>query len=728
MPVRYGRYELLERLAAGGMGEIFLARLSSGRGFQKLVAIKRMLPHLSDNPQFERMFCDEAAVAARLSHGCVVQVFDFGEVDQSYFLAMEFVHGADLRSLLLRAEKTGKPLGFRHTIEIGQGLCRGLDYLHRLTADDGTDLKLVHRDVSPPNVMISFEGEVKLTDFGLAKARLLTEETSGGKLKGKFSYMSPEQVEGRALDRRSDLFSLGAVLYEAAAGEKAFPVLDDVRETLSQITEAPTEPPSSRRAGIPEALDAVILKCLEKDPDRRYQTASEMNADLARIPGEATDRDDDRSLAEYLRELFPERATPPSATIEPTLVSPRPIVEGDASRANRAIAEPPAGTADIVFPRPERKRRQRMLTATLVGLVLLAAATATLITLLWTPLGRLKVDSVPAGAAVLVDGVHRGTTPARLEDLPVEQALLIRIEQAGFRAFEEVVILERDEEQLIEARLYPFTGTAVVSSVPQGATVEIDGRDTGKRTPTELTGLSLGWKHKVRLTLPGYEPWEQEFSVQSTDPLSLSGELEGLPGSVHVESAPPGAEIFIDGKSMEQRTPATIEELPGGKQVSLRLVRRGYRPWQETVVPQGGGEIKRRARLTALGALLWMSWQPTSNPRYELSLDGRKIGPEAIGEVPLRPGAHLLRLEHKTGRRKLSFTLRLIVPETGKQGGDKFRANIDAHPWAKVDLNGRRIGQTPISRVRLPPGEHLILIKRKWVVPLEVKLKIEPEQ
>ena len=145
-------------------------------------------------------------------------------------------------------------------------------------------------------------------------------------------------------------------------------------------------------------------------------------------------------------------------------------------------------------------------------------------------------------------------------------------------------------------------------------------------------------------------------------------------------------------------------------------------------MPQGGGELTRRARLTALGALLWMSWEPTSNPRYELSLDGRKIGSEHIGEVPLRPGAHLLRLEHRDGRRKLSLTLRLTVPEASKMGSEKFRVNIDAHPWARVDLNGRRIGQTPISRLRLSPGEHLLMVKRKWVVPLEVKLKLEAER
>ncbi|HZX42028.1 MAG TPA: serine/threonine-protein kinase, partial [Myxococcaceae bacterium] len=226
--MRLGKYQLLRKLATGGMAEVFLAKTDGPMGFEKLLVIKRILPHLAEDPQFVEMFLAEAKLAARLNHPNLVQLFDFGEAEGSYFIAMEYIDGATLRLLLARSRDLRSPMSLALGARIVSLAAEGLAYAHDFR-DQVTDepLHLVHRDVSPDNILIGRSGAVKLVDFGIAKARGQNHHTQAGTVKGKVAYMAPEQLRGEPLDRRVDLYALGVVLYELCTGRMPFEASSD---------------------------------------------------------------------------------------------------------------------------------------------------------------------------------------------------------------------------------------------------------------------------------------------------------------------------------------------------------------------------------------------------------------------------------------------------------------------------------------------------------------------
>ena len=303
IPAHFGKYLLVHQLGLGGMAELFLAKQSGLKGFEKLLAIKKILPHLTQDPEFVSMFVNEAKLAALLTHQHIVQIFDLGHVDGAYYIAMEYVMGKDVRSLVGKIRAQGGRLPVDDALLIVSQVASGLDYAHRKKDLSGRDLNIVHRDVSPQNILVSYEGEVKLVDFGIAKAAGTGQETRTGILKGKLAYMSPEQAGGRSIDRRSDVFSLGIVLYELLTGRRLFKGDSDL-STLEQVRTAQIEPPRRFDPTIPEALEAVVLKALAREPEQRYHTASEFQAALERI---MTDRGQGFSslhLAQYLGTVF----------------------------------------------------------------------------------------------------------------------------------------------------------------------------------------------------------------------------------------------------------------------------------------------------------------------------------------------------------------------------------------------------------------------------------------
>lgn len=275
----YGRYVLLERVAVGGMAEVFRAKRRGVEGFEKVVAVKRILPHLSSNKDFVEMFIDEAKMVASLSHPNIAQIFDLGKIDDSYYIAMEFVEGRDLRTILSRAREQETRLGVDLAALIAARVGAALEYAHRHRDDEGNELHIVHRDVSPQNILVSNEGEVKLVDFGIARAATKASHTDSGSLRGKLLYMSPEQAWGKPLDKRSDIFSLGAVFFEAMTGHSLFSGNSEM-SILERVREARFLNPSSLNPAVPIELEAVATRALQKVPDDRYQNAGEMLLDL----------------------------------------------------------------------------------------------------------------------------------------------------------------------------------------------------------------------------------------------------------------------------------------------------------------------------------------------------------------------------------------------------------------------------------------------------------------
>jgi serine/threonine protein kinase len=276
------RYRVLEKLESGGMAEVFRAESEGLEGFKKQVAIKRVLPHLSEKKRFIAMFLDEARLSARLSHSNCVQVFDIGVGDNAFFIVMEFVDGANLKSVAEQMKKTGKQFSVQVATHIAVEICKGLSYAHELTDNSGVPLEIVHRDMSPPNVLITKYGEVKIVDFGLAKASSQLEKSEPGIIKGKFSYLSPEAAMGQEVDLRTDIFAVGIILFELLTGQRLF-MGDTDFQTVKKVQMA--EVPSVRQINkdVPAELERILLKSLARDPSERYLTARELGQDLTRF-------------------------------------------------------------------------------------------------------------------------------------------------------------------------------------------------------------------------------------------------------------------------------------------------------------------------------------------------------------------------------------------------------------------------------------------------------------
>ncbi len=302
---RFGQYTLLEKIAVGGMAEVWKARMTGLEGFEKLVAIKKILPHLTDNSAFVTMLIDEGKLAAQLTHPNITHIYDLGKIGDDYYIAMEYVEGRNLRALLNQARRHGAALPLGLALLITSRLASALDYAHRKKGFDGRELGLVHRDVSPQNVLISSEGEIKLCDFGIVKAVSKASHTQMGALKGKLQYMSPEQAWGRAVDGRSDLFSLGAILFEMLTGRRLFPG-DNEMAVLDAVRECRIEGPRDLEASVPEDVDAIVRRALEKDPVDRFQTAGAMQQALERVLYALKPTPSQAELAQLLHRLFDE--------------------------------------------------------------------------------------------------------------------------------------------------------------------------------------------------------------------------------------------------------------------------------------------------------------------------------------------------------------------------------------------------------------------------------------
>lgn len=279
----FGKYILLEKLATGGMAEVFLARAPGAGGIGKFVAIKRILPQFSDNEEFIKMFKEEAKIAVNLSHSNIVSIYEFGVERGQFFLVMDYVEGRNLRQILNKMKKTSASFSIEQILYIIKEVAAGLDHAHRcLDGSTGKPLNITHRDMSPQNIMVSFEGEIKIVDFGIAKAESQLETTRAGTLKGKFGYMSPEQAEGQAVDLRTDIFSLGTVLWELLSGERLF-LSNNEMNTLRKIRDGHIPSLHKMNPSIHPEIDRIVQKALAKDRNLRYQTSAALNRDMNRF-------------------------------------------------------------------------------------------------------------------------------------------------------------------------------------------------------------------------------------------------------------------------------------------------------------------------------------------------------------------------------------------------------------------------------------------------------------
>ncbi len=361
-PTPFGKYYLLERINVGGMAEVFRAKAFGVEGFERLVAVKRILPNIAEDKEFIRMFIEEAKLAVQLNHANIAQIFDLGVVDGAYYIALEHVHGRDLRGMFDRCRLIGEPMPVSQACFTVMKVCEGLDYAHNKRDQSGRELHLVHRDVSPQNILVSFEGEVKLIDFGIAKAAGKGSKTQAGILKGKFGYMSPEQVRGIPIDRRSDVFSCGIVLYELLTGERLFVGESDF-STLEKVRNVEILPPSTYNRRIPDELERIVLKALAKDVEDRYQNAIDLHDELQAFVYTAGEFYSRKDLAGWMKKTFGKEIEEETAKLEsyrqlkaPTEPPPAaPAISRTPTGSSGPASRPPSSQ-----PPPPRKSTQAL--------------------------------------------------------------------------------------------------------------------------------------------------------------------------------------------------------------------------------------------------------------------------------------------------------------------------------------------------------------------------------
>ena len=473
-PIQFGKYSLYERIGRGGMAEVFKGRIQGPAGFERTFVVKRILPHLSDDQSFITMFVEEAKMSARLNHPNIVHIFELGAVEGEYFISMEYIRGHDLSETMRGIWKTMGPPRPELVAYIGREACRGLAYAHGLTDDAGRPLGMIHRDISPSNVMLSYEGAVKLLDFGIAKALGDTAEaTRSGTMKGKYAYMAPEQTDGDNIDHRADIFSCGIVLHEVLTGRRLFKGQNDV-QTIERVRRCDVPPPSLQNPAVPPALDAVVLRALARNPHARWQSAADMADALDDVVHAA--RFQPTHLAQLLHDLFPVDGGPPRAKASSmsaphrSLTSPGvTITNGSASGVSqRSRTVPPIAvprTVSGVGPSPfdmggsppSLQPKSRFPAVALTLVVLAAGAGAAWkfyprrtsdfrVTSVGDPNRRfyIHVKSMPEGANIyLVDDTREkllGSTPVTLPiDLTGVSSVKLRLKKDGYETFEQLV-------------------------------------------------------------------------------------------------------------------------------------------------------------------------------------------------------------------------------------------------------------------------------------------------
>jgi eukaryotic-like serine/threonine-protein kinase len=390
---RIGRYEVVRRLALGGMAELFLGRVVGVPGFNKLVAIKRILPHLAGDADFVAMFRREARIAASLEHPNIVNVSDLGpdgSDGRQYYIVMPYLAGKDLLAMMRELERRREVLALEHTVAIGCAIAAGLDYAHRKTDPRGRLLGIVHRDVSPSNILLTYGGEIKLLDFGIARTSTEARITQPGTRKGKTRYTSPEQIRDLPLDGRSDVFSLGIILYELSTGQKLFDA-DNEAAAIERILRQPIVPPTHGRPGYSPELARIVMRALAQDREQRYASAGELGADLQRFAEAHGLRSAPQALGQFVAGLF---GVPTESTIDYGSVPPPPsgaydlpVIHAGVGAAGGLGSSPavsPLRVDEVIHvPPPRAAAPPKWSDRVAIAIILVSSVTALVFALTW---------------------------------------------------------------------------------------------------------------------------------------------------------------------------------------------------------------------------------------------------------------------------------------------------------------------------------------------------------
>lgn len=643
----FGRYYLLDRVAVGGMAEIFLAKTFGHAGFEKILVVKRIREQFAEDPAFVAMFVDEAKLSAQLVHPNIVQIHDFGKQGMHWFIAMEAVHGKDLKSLMRRLAERGERMPIELAAVIAHEVARGLHYAHTSTDAMGTPLNIVHRDVSPSNVLISYDGHVKIVDFGIAKAETTRDETAEAHLlKGKFQYMSPEQTRREDLDYRSDVFAAGICLWEMLTGHRLFRREADY-EVIAAIRAGQVAPPSDYNPDVPPTLDAICLEALRVDKDRRTVDAGVLQRQLQDFLLPATPDRLLPSMQELVADLFAEEMAEERTRLEEATRLAADIHYGgddleleEDSHAGTVVPPPSleqGGSGTLQPPREPKKRGAGPLVAVLFLMAALVGGG-------WwftqqsapPPTASLAVTVMPAdveGLTMTLDGApftspSDGLVPGVSHELVIAadgyETRTRSIELEPGQAFATEIVLtavepatpeepEQPEEPTPEAKPPPppkteatpapvVAGPPVLAfrSDPEGAKVFVEGRPVGT-TPLNWEQGSAGSEYNVEFRMSGYrsvqavvaapDRGERRRLTRTLEPKEATVEKKE-PGRLSVQVSSGWARIYIDDAYVDTTPLFEHQIAPGNYTVRVVNERTGLE--QEQTVTIRAGEVSRK--------------------------------------------------------------------------------------------------------------------------------------
>jgi len=717
-PIPFGRYLLLDRINIGGMAEVWRGKVFGAGGFERLVAIKRILPNIAEDEEFISMFQDEAKISVQLTHANICQIYELNRLGPSLYIAMEYVPGKDLRSIFERARKKGEPPPVPLVCYVIGKLCEGLDYAHRKKDQHGRDLNVVHRDVSPQNVLISFEGEVKVIDFGIAKAAGKVTKTQAGILKGKFGYMSPEQIRGLPLDRRSDVFAIGVCLYELLTGERLFVGESDF-QVLERVRKAEVLPPSTYNRKIPEALERIVLKALAKDPADRFQYASELADELQRFLITSDSIFSRKDLMQYMKSTFAEEVErerarmaeyadikAPEGMLNDGGVGTVPVLSRTTGPILAAVPTPPS-TPSVVksasLPRltaaaPQTQPREDEGTLLVDGNEVLASVDA----------AGPRVQPIVGQERRTDPGRSLGSFPAfePADDVPVSPVdeTIVRLRPGAPTPTDHAPAVEPPP---LEARTVPAAVTEVIAAPSPTPLPTLE-----TELPEGATASASGSYGAIALSADG--PLSEELlpTAEDAPEAAEAPPFEALPPSLaEVEAADRAAA----GAGRRSRTWLWVVAgivLLGGAGAAAFLLREPSTG--RVVLDVSPPEARGRVRLTVGGTDLGV---PTHWPVVQAVPSGKvEILASADGYKPALVDATVGRGDAATPvlvalQRAATVTRLTVLPEP-----DDAEVRLDGQVVKRAGTRGLYVGEL------MPGSEHNLQIRRAGYKPLETRV------
>jgi len=624
---KFGKYLLLDRINVGGMAEVFRGKSFGVEGFSRLVALKRILPNIAKDEEFIEMFVDEAKLAVQLQHANIAQTLDLGSVDGRYYIAMEYVSGTDLRTIWDRARRRNRLLPIAMSCYLVMKACEGLDYAHRKKDDAGKEIGLVHRDVSPQNVLVSFEGEVKVVDFGIALARHKVSKTQAGILKGKFGYMSPEQVRGVELDHRSDIFAAGIMLWEMLVGDRLFLGESDF-STLEKVRNVEMVPPTHFNKNLAAPVERIVMKALAKSRDDRYRYASEMAEDLQRYLFSSNQPFARTDLSRYMHQHFADEMKQEQERLDRY----RPLSEADFQDegslkvegvnpddvplgAHIAVREPTPSSTGITEVGPQ-----------LADLRVPSALNARPMS--FNGLGQPVNTSVPPPSLrTSLPPQHSGSEDNAPRGLPAAVKAVIAalsvLAAVGIGTAVYVLFLSG-----------PSVGTIHIEVQPAEADIFLNDAKIASRGPV-TKDLEPG-PYVVTVKKAGMRDAVRPVKVVEKQVASETIVLEALGGtaSAFIRAQPKDLAVWLDGVDTGKKTPTTLTQLMAGEHELV--LRQGedvvYRA--PLHLSEGGAEVVE-IDVSTLPAVLEVT---ASVAGAEVLVDGKKLGAAPLRVENLLPG------------------------------------------------------------------------------------------